>query len=132
MINRRQWLYGVGIMAGAAAQPDDGFAKDNQEPQKTQHRFLDLHDFEPKSMLQVNQSRVERAKFPVLDFHTHITTSARSENEGEWASDRKYLGTPEELLAVMDRKNIRAMVNLTGGYDKGLSEAINQYDRAFP
>jgi hypothetical protein len=92
---------------------------------------LDLYDFEPKSMLQVHESRVERAKFPVLDFHTHITTSARSENGVELASERKYLGTPEELLAIMDRKNIRAMVNLTGGYDKGLGEVINKYDRAF-
>ena len=74
MINRRQWLYGVGVMAGAVAQPVNGFAKNNQEPQKTQHRPLDLHDFEPKSMLRVHESRIERAKFPVLDFHTHITT----------------------------------------------------------
>src|SRR5271165_1912030 len=131
MINRRQWLYGIGIMAGAAAQPVGGFGKD-QEPQKTQHRPLDLSDFEPKSMLQVHESRVERAKFPVLDFHTHITTSAKSENGVELASERKYLGTPEELLAVMDRKNIGAMVNLTGGYGNGLGDVINKYDRAFP
>ena len=32
----------------------------------------------------------------------------------------------------MDRKNIWAMVNLTGGYGKGLGNVINQYDRAFP
>jgi hypothetical protein len=115
MINRRQWLYRLGVMAGALAQPGNGFATNNQETQKPQHRSLDLHDFEPKSMLQVHESRIERAKFPVLDFHTHITTSARSENGVELASERKYLGTPEELLSVMDRKNIRAMVNLTGG-----------------
>ncbi len=134
MINRRQWLYRVGIMAGAAAQPGSGFGKsnDNQEPQKTQHRPLDLSDFEPKSMLQVHASRIERARFPVLDFHTHITVSARSENGVELASERKYLGTPEELLATMDRKNIRAMVNLTGGYGEGLGEVIKKYDRAFP
>jgi predicted TIM-barrel fold metal-dependent hydrolase len=132
MINRRQWLYGVGVMAGAATQPGNGFGKDNQEAQKAPHRSLDLQDFEPKSMLQVRESRIERAKFPVLDFHTHITISARSENGVELASERKYLGTPEELLAVMDRKNIRAMVDLTGGYDKGLGEVINKYDRAFP
>jgi len=30
----------------------------------------------------------------------------------------------------MDRKNIWAMVNLTGAYGKG--NVINQYDRAFP
>jgi len=32
----------------------------------------------------------------------------------------------------MDRKNIRAMVNLTGGYDDGLVEVITKYDKAFP
>jgi len=119
-------------MAGAAAQRSGGFTKDNQGPQKTQHRSLDLYDFEPTSMLQVHESRIEHAKFPVLDFHTHITTSAKSENGVELASERKYLGTPEELLAVMDRKNIRAMVNLTGGYGEGLGDVINKYDRAFP
>src|SRR5271166_359171 len=125
MINRRQWLYGVGVMAGAVAQPGSGFGKDDQKPQITQRRHLNLNDFEPKSMLQVHESRIERAKFPVLDFHTHITTSARSENGVELASERKYLGTPEELLAVMDRKNIRGMVNLTGGYDKGLGDVLD-------
>src|ERR1700758_3298086 len=115
MINRREWLYGLGVMA-AAAQPGAGFGKDNQETPKTEPRPLRLQDFEPKSMLQVHESRIERAKFAVVDFHTHITTSARSENGVELASERKYLGTPEELLAVMDRKNIRAMVNLTGGW----------------
>ena len=80
----------------------------------------------------VHESRIERAKFPVLDFHSHITTSAKSENGVEWASEVKYLGTPEELLAVMDRKNIWATVKLPGGYGKGLGNVINQYDRAFP
>src|ERR1700751_4076468 len=32
----------------------------------------------------------------------------------------------------MARKNIRAMVNLTGGYDHGLVEAVAKYDRAYP
>ena len=132
MINRRQWLYGVGVLAGAAAQPSGGFGEDNQESPKTQPRPLDLQNFEPRSMLEVQESRIERAKFPVVDFHAHITVSARSENGVELASERKFLGTPEELLAVMDRKNIRAMVNLTGGYGDGLGGVIKKYDRAFP
>ena len=32
----------------------------------------------------------------------------------------------------MHDKNIRAMVNLTGGYDDGLVEVINKYDKAYP
>ena len=44
---------------------------------------------------------------------------------------RVYLGTPQELLAVMDSKNVRAMVNLTAGYDKALGDVIFKYDHAF-
>ena len=132
MINRRQWLYGVGIMAGTAAQSGSVLAPSAGDPQKTQHRTLDVSEFVPTSMLQVHESHVERARFPVIDFHTHITTSASSESGVALASDRQFLGTTEELLAVMDRKHIRAMVNLTGGYEKGLDEAIARYDRAFP
>ena len=88
MINRRQWLYGVGVVAGAAARPGSSFGrdkeKDNQDTQTAQRPSLDLSDFEPKSMLRVHESRVERAKFPVIDFHTHITVSARSRTEWNW------------------------------------------------
>jgi len=93
---------------------------------------LALADYEPKSMLQVRETRVERARFPALDVHTHISLSVKSENGIELAPERKYLGQPAELLAVMDRKNVRAMVNLTGGFDNGLVEAVTKYDKAFP
>jgi predicted TIM-barrel fold metal-dependent hydrolase len=83
-------------------------------------------------MLRVHESRVERSKFPSIDFHTHISVSTKSEKGVELSPDREYLGTPQELLAVMDRKNIRAMVNLTGGYENGLTEAVAKYDRSYP
>jgi len=132
MINRRQWLYGVGLMAGAASRARPGFALDAGEPEEAGHHPLDLSEFVPTSMLQVNESRVERARFPLIDFHTHITASAKSEKGVPLASERRFLAAPDELLGVMDRKNIRAMVNLTGGYEKGLDQAISRYDRAFP
>ena len=93
---------------------------------------LDLSQYEPKSMLQVHETHVERSKFPVIDFHTHISVSAKAEKGVAISPDRQYLGTPQELLAVMDRKNIKIMVNLTGGYEKGLAEAVGKYDRAYP
>src|SRR5215475_4920026 len=93
---------------------------------------LDLSQYEPKSMLQVHESHVPRAKFPVIDFHTHISLSTKSENGVELSLARQYLGTPQELFAVMDRKNLKTMVNLTGGYEKGLVEAVTKYDRAYP
>jgi predicted TIM-barrel fold metal-dependent hydrolase len=130
-MNRRQWLCGAGLIAGAGHL---GFAtptvpaKENPAGPKP----LDLTQYEPKSMLQVHESHVEKSKFPLIDFHTHISLSVKSEHGVELAPERQYLGTPEELLAVMERKNIRAMVNLTGGYDKGLAEAVAKYDRTHP
>ena len=93
---------------------------------------LELSQYEPRSMLHVHESRVEHSKFPLIDFHTHLSGSTESEKGVELTPDREYLGTPQELLAVMERKNIRAMVNLTGGYDHGLAEAVGKYDRTYP
>ncbi len=131
MINRRRWLYGIGMLAGAsrrigwAAETSPGSEKMKPAP-------LELSQYEPKSMLQVHETHVERSKFPLIDFHTHISVSAKSEKGVALSPERHYLGTPQELLSVMDRKNIKTMVNLTGGYEKGLVEAVQKYDRAYP
>ena len=137
MSNRRQWLRGLSFAIGASinggavrafAKPKATAAEQGSAPAER----LALADYEPKSMLQVHETQVERARFPAIDIHTHITVSAKSENGVGLSPDRKYLGTPDELLAVMDRKNLRTMVNLTGGYDAGLVEAIGKYDKAHP
>jgi predicted TIM-barrel fold metal-dependent hydrolase len=116
-------MAGVGVQTGNAASGED---------RKAGPGSLELAQYEPKSMLQVHESQVARAKFPVIDFHTHISVSRKSENGVELVADRQYLGTQQELLAVMDRKNLKAMVNLTGGYEKGLVEAVGKYDRQHP
>jgi len=130
VISRRQWLYGMGLVAGSGTQV--GRALDTGATREAPPAPLELSRYEPRSMLQVHESQVERSRFPVIDFHTHISGSTQSERGVELSPDREYLGTPQELLAVMERKNIRAMVNLTGGYDNGLTEAVAKYDRAYP
>ena len=130
MISRRQWLYGMGLVAGTGTQV--GKALDTAAKKEAPPAPLELSRYEPRSMLQVHESHVARSRFPVIDFHTHISGSTQSERGVELSPDREYLGTPQELLAVMERKNIRAMVNLTGGYDNGLTEAVAKYDHAYP
>jgi len=136
MMNRRELLGELGLVIGAAASPRgvEAVVDPGDEPNKQSRSSqpLALADYEPRSMLQVRGTQVERAKFPVIDIHTHITVSAKSEKDVSLGAERKYLGQPEELLRVMDAKNLRAMVNLTGGYDDGLIEAIAKYDKAFP
>jgi len=138
MFDRRQLLSGIGVLAGAVVQPGSTFAaseeaaREEGDAQKAAHPALALAEFVPKSMLQVHETHVARSRFPAIDFHTHITGTTKSVHGVSLAADRVYLGTPEELLAVMDRKNLRMMVNLTGGYDKGLEEVVAKYDRVFP
>ena len=137
-MNRRQLLSTTGLgLVGRAVAHAGGLpssppeAKSPAREGESMAQSLSLADFEPKSMLQVRETQVERSRFPVIDIHTHISFSARSKNGVELAPERHYLGTPEELLEVMARKNIRSMVNLTGGYGAGLVDAVGKYDLAY-
>lgn len=132
MINRRRWLFGMGLAAGSGTKIGRAAGAVSVTGNQAGPAPLQLSQYEPKSMLQVHESQVKRSKFPLIDFHTHISGSTKSKNGVELSPDREYFGTPQELLAIMDRKNIRAMVNLTGGYDTGLAEAVGKYDRAYP
>jgi predicted TIM-barrel fold metal-dependent hydrolase len=136
-MHRREWLQRIGILAGAAAFPSRAVTLTaaqaaDTKPEHPHPTAIALPDYEPKSMLQVRETQVDRARFPLIDIHTHISVSAKAENGVGLSAERRYLGTPQELLTIMERKNIRAMVNLTGGYDKGLSDTTAKYDRAFP
>ena len=74
------------------------------------------------------ETQVPRARFPVIDFHTHLSWSARRRQVTEAHNN----ATPEEVLPVMDRKNLRMMVNLTGGYGKVLEQTINYWQKPHP
>ena len=79
-------------------------------------------------MLRVHETKVPRAAYPVIDFHTHITHAGGLKGPGEI----RFAASAEECLAVMDRKNIRTMVNLTGGYGANLQQAIDKLQKAHP
>jgi predicted TIM-barrel fold metal-dependent hydrolase len=91
-----------------------------------QRQPLDLSQFEPRSMLHVRETAVPRAMFPVIDIHTHL---GWGDPQGE-KSD--LIWPPERVLEVMDRKNIRMMVHLTGGYGKALEENVRRLVKPYP
>lgn len=129
-LNRREALT-VGSMAVlAGALPPEAPASMAQ--QDAAHQSLDISQYQPKSMLRVKETVVERARFPVMDVHTHISESVKHVKGVAVGPARNFLAMPNELLEVMERRNIRAMVNLTGGFDSGLAEAVTKYDSAFP
>jgi predicted TIM-barrel fold metal-dependent hydrolase len=126
-IRRRKFLTSAGVGFAAA-----NLSSTPARAQQATRKPLDISDYEPKSMLRVKETRVERARFPVIDIHTHLSFSKVATNGVQMSDERNYAGTPQDLLPVMDRKNLAAMVNLTGGYGKGLEDAIARYDKAFP
>jgi predicted TIM-barrel fold metal-dependent hydrolase len=134
-INRRQWLRRLGT-AGAASVAATGSPAKGQEPGKStqavKRERLALEDFQPKSMLHVSETKVLRSRFPVIDVHTHLTIWARVKSGVTRGEEIKVLASPDEVLRLMDGKNIRMMVNLTGNYGKGLEEAIQRFQHAHP
>ena len=116
-MNRRQWI----TLGAAAAIAHRHPARAQQPPSGG----LALEQYQPKSMLHVPETRVARARFPVIDFHTHITSSGGPESI-------RFNLRPADCLAVMDRRNIRTMVDVTGGYGEGLRRAIREYQTAHP
>jgi predicted TIM-barrel fold metal-dependent hydrolase len=89
---------------------------------------LDLKDYEPKSMLHVKETFVAKARFPVIDIHTHLAFTNTSGAEPKSVARAQ----PAEILAGMDRKNVRTMVNLTGGYGAALDECLTTWHKPHP
>ncbi|OLE48614.1 MAG: amidohydrolase [Acidobacteria bacterium 13_1_20CM_3_58_11] len=93
---------------------------------------LQLADFQPRSMLHVPETKVLRSRHPVIDIHTHLSFTAKSANGVGLGEAMEYPAPVEELLPLMDRKNIRVMVNLTGGVGKGLEQTIRKFQQPYP
>jgi predicted TIM-barrel fold metal-dependent hydrolase len=123
--SRRGWLSAAAGLMGSAvtANAEAPFARPgNEQATNGQSAPLPLTEFVPKSMLHVDETRVPRARFPVIDFHTHVSRR-RAQKPGVPAA---------ELVKTMDAVNLRTMVNLTGGSGDDLANAIANFDRAFP
>jgi predicted TIM-barrel fold metal-dependent hydrolase len=130
-MNRRQLLCGTGIGLVSGIVTRAGVKASSIDTEQPKPEILNLPDYQPTSMLHARETRVERARYPVIDIHTHITESSKSINGVELAAERNFHATPDELIPVMDRKNIRSMVNLTGGFGVGLTETVEKYDKSY-
>lgn len=122
---RRGWISaaGTGIVGTLYRGRAGAAARQNNQSAPNRTGSLPLSEFEPKSMLHVHETRVDRARFPVVDIHSHISIRPGSRRRGV---------PPAELLKTMDAVNLRTMVNLTGGSGSDLASTIASFDRAFP
>jgi uncharacterized protein len=97
------WLVacsGHGVAAGAeAVSPDE----------------LLLKDYRPRSIFKVPETRVERARFPVIDVHSHAYAKTEAEVD-RW-------------VRTMDEVGIERTVVLTGAIGKRFDELVALYGR---
>jgi predicted TIM-barrel fold metal-dependent hydrolase len=119
-------------MLFAEALAKGGGAGQVKSPADARKMKLELSEFQPKSMLHVPERKVSRSRYPVIDIHTHLSFRAKSVQGVGIGEQMEFLSTPESLLPVMDRKNIRIMVNLTGGAGSGLDQAVSRFQKPHP
>jgi predicted TIM-barrel fold metal-dependent hydrolase len=138
-LSRRAWLTSLGVGI-AAARARAGEITQATAPATPSARpapsagtdTLLLKDFQPRSMLVVPETPVARARFPVVDVHTHPTFRARSIAGVPHGEAVRARATAADLLAIMERRNLRTIVDLTGGVGAGLAESIRTLQQPHP
>ena len=85
-------------------------------------RELKLRDWQPRSMLKTNQSKIETPAYPVIDVHNHLGGG----------KDRLTPERVKHYLAEMDSAGVRTVVNLDGGWGRRLDETLAALDEAHP
>src|SRR5258705_2775753 len=80
---------------------------------------MTLEDYEPKSMLVVDEHLVRKAKFPFVDIHGHQNLAM---------NDAPLAG----LVAQMDHMGLRTMNNLSGGSGEALASQVRNARTKYP
>ncbi len=96
--------------------------KDNEDRDKfvdlvtaTAKVTLPLGEFHPRSMLVTPQHIIERARFPVIDYHNHLDSVE-----------------PQQALRVMDACGIEKIVNITMKTGDAALAMVDKFHRADP
>lgn len=108
------------LNAHAQSQSQIGY---RAEPDADSKKTILLKDYKPESMLHVPVHAITRAAYPVIDVHTHV-------NDAMGIDDRHF--NPAELVAMMDRNNVRSLVILTGMWGDKLQKVLDEMVKPYP
>jgi predicted TIM-barrel fold metal-dependent hydrolase len=115
---RRFIVSGAGVLvlvAGALAQQTQAPGQLRPRPgegQAPEWPPPNIREYKPKPTLVVAQHVTPRAKFPVIDIHSHQRTPISAEEF-------------DRVVAAMDQNNLRLLVNLSGSYGDRLRQGID-------
>src|SRR5260370_11312318 len=77
-----------------------------------------IEEYNPKSTLVVKEHKIERAKFPFIDIHSH-----------HWNPSPEHV---DQLVKEMDTINLRVLVNLSGGTGEELRKTVAAMKGRYP
>lgn len=104
--------HGTGTRAAATEQS-------SQKRQTAQEqRTPTIEEYQPKSTLVTKEHKIERAKFPFIDIHSH-----------HWNPTPEHV---EDLIKGMDSINLRVLVNLSGGTGEELRKTVATMKGRYP
>jgi predicted TIM-barrel fold metal-dependent hydrolase len=111
------WLAVVVVFAGVAPEPPASTAPDEDAIGTAVYVGAEmLRDYRPAPSLEVPVTAVHAARFPAVDVHCH------------WNVDED----PQAMLRAMDERNVRAAVNLSGGWGDDLDRMLARFHAAAP
>jgi predicted TIM-barrel fold metal-dependent hydrolase len=102
------------------------FAQDiayKEDPDAAKRMTLLLKDFDPRAMAHLAVHEVPQAKFPAIDFHNHVNDAQGINRENV---------PPAEVVANMDRANIKTIVILTGLWGEKLQAVLDNMVKSYP
>lgn len=119
--------------SGSVERAEAGVVAAQAPPDKPATK-LALEDFQPRSMLVVPEHPTPRARFPVIDVHTHVSRlfgqqRVRDPQVPASAAVFKHL---DGIVGVMDQLNIQTLNNLTGGYGETLKQYVSDLQKRYP
>jgi predicted TIM-barrel fold metal-dependent hydrolase len=97
-------------------------AQEAEKKEPEDIRALKLKEWQPKSMLKVKATEVNKPKYPAIDVHNHLGGGKRTL-------------TPERVgnyLEEMNEAGVRMVVNLDGGWGENLKETLAALDEKHP
>lgn len=126
--SRRAFFGAAGIVAaaGSCSRPERSVQAQKAVPDK-----LVLEEFQPKSMLVVPEHPVNRARFPVIDVHTHISSIFRSRRSAPPIDRETALKQLDEIAKWTKEINLVRIINVTGGWGDDLKRNVNDLQERY-
>jgi predicted TIM-barrel fold metal-dependent hydrolase len=92
-------------------------------PSQNDGAELLVKDFKPRPMLHAREHEIVRARFPVIDIHSHLNDAGMI--------TRAHMPA-EKVVQWMDRHNVQTVVILSGASGERLQRVIDKMVKPFP